>query len=184
MQDSGINCFLSIEQGTCHARWTSSICLKSPRISKYWRLKKPYFSLTIPKIWILSTQDRRVSAYKVPRHWNRYQPFKNGRGALDGRRLFYLDADAIKAVQVKTEPTFSASKPKILFRGNYVTDSRENPEWDISPNGKRFLMIKSVAATDDDSEAQIGRKITVVLNWDEELKDRVPVDWTRLYQWT
>jgi hypothetical protein len=90
--------------------------------------------------------------------------------------LFYLDADAIKTVQVKTEPTFSASKPKILFRGNYVTGCRENPEWDISPDGKRFLMIKSVAATDDDSEAQIRRKITIVVNWFEELKERVPVD--------
>ena len=185
MKDSGINCFLSIKQGTCHARWTSSICLKSPRISVYWRLKESYFSLTIPKMWILSTQGRRVSAYKVSRHWNRCQSFKNGRGALDGRKLFYLDGDAIKAVQVKTEPTFSASKPKILFRGNYVTGCRENPEWDISPDGKRFLMIKSVAATDDDSEAQIRRKINIVLNWFEELKERVPVNWIRLiHQWT
>jgi hypothetical protein len=96
-----------------------------------------------------------VSAYKVSRHWNRCQPFKNGRGVLDGQELPYLDGDAIKAVQVKTEPTFSASKPKILFRGNYVTGCRENPEWDISPDGKRFLMIKSVAATDDDPQRDV-----------------------------
>ena len=46
------------------------------------------------------------------------------------------------AAQENTEPTFNASKPKTLFRGNYVTGYAENPEWDISPDGKRFLMMK------------------------------------------
>ena len=45
--------------------------------------------------------------------------------------------------------------------------------WDISPDGKRFLMMKEPAAT---ASAGGGpRKINIVLNWFEELKQRVPV---------
>jgi serine/threonine protein kinase/Tol biopolymer transport system component len=94
----------------------------------------------------------------------------------DGRELYFLNGDAIMAAQVNTEPTFSASKPKTLFRGNYVTGYMENPEWDISPDGKRFVMIKPTAVTDEDSEPEIRNQINIVLNWDVELKQRVPVD--------
>jgi serine/threonine protein kinase/Tol biopolymer transport system component len=98
----------------------------------------------------------------------------------DGRELYYLYEDAIMAAEVNTEPTFSASKPKTLFRGNYITGYQENPEWDISPDGKLFLMIKSTAATDgessEESTVEIPRKIIIVQNWFEELKQRVPVN--------
>lgn len=80
------------------------------------------------------------------------------------------------AAQVNTEPTFSASKPKTLFRGNYVTGYQENPEWDISPDGKRFIMIKPGNGAKDESTTESPRKINIVLNWDVELKQRVPVD--------
>ncbi len=40
--------------------------------------------------------------------------------------------------------------------------------WDISPDGKRFLMLK-------DAAVEGSRKINIVLNWFEELKQRVPV---------
>jgi hypothetical protein len=45
--------------------------------------------------------------------------------------------------------------------------------WDISPDGKRFLMIKPPGIQASASEEP--RKIIVVLNWLEELKQRVPV---------
>ena len=77
------------------------------------------------------------------------------------------------AAQVKTEPTFSNSKPKILFQGKYITGYSENPEWDISPDGKRFLMIKPPGITTSE-EGRI-QKINIVLNWFQELKERVPV---------
>jgi amidase len=45
--------------------------------------------------------------------------------------------------------------------------------WDVSPDGKRFLMIKEPrSASSSDSSPS---KINVVLNWLEELKQRVPV---------
>ena len=45
--------------------------------------------------------------------------------------------------------------------------------WDISPDGKRFLTLKDAASTP--SAAAGPRKINIVLNWLEELKQRVPV---------
>jgi len=48
--------------------------------------------------------------------------------------------------------------------------------WDIHPDGKRFLMIKPPAAAGSESTSAGPRKINIVLNWFEELKDRVPVD--------
>ena len=44
--------------------------------------------------------------------------------------------------------------------------------WDVSPDGERFLMIKT-AASDDGTPATA--QIHIVLNWIEELKERVPV---------
>jgi hypothetical protein len=48
--------------------------------------------------------------------------------------------------------------------------------WGISPDNKRFLMMKPAAASDGESAAEIPRKINIVLNWFEELKERVPVE--------
>ena len=39
----------------------------------------------------------------------------------DGRELFYRNGDAVMAVSVKTDPTFSLETPKTLFRGTYVS---------------------------------------------------------------
>ena len=96
----------------------------------------------------------------------------------DGRELFYRglgsNMDAVMAVSVETEPAFSRGKFKILFRRAYIYE--ENINWDIHPDGDRFLMMKAVEATDDESALEAPRKINIVLNWFEELKDRVPVD--------
>jgi hypothetical protein len=70
-------------------------------------------------------------------------------------------------VAIETEPTFKASMPEKLFQGTYYSQYGHN--WDISPDGNRFLMLKPPAA------AAPRPKINVVLNWFEELKQRVPV---------
>jgi hypothetical protein len=48
--------------------------------------------------------------------------------------------------------------------------------WDVSPDGKRFLMIKEPETTDEESAPGWLRKINIVLNWFEELKQQVPVE--------
>ena len=84
-----------------------------------------------------------------------------------GRELFYRTGEKMMAVDVTAEGTFSAGKPKVLFEGSYVPTPRSFPDYDVSPDGQRFLMLK---ATEQAAPAQIN----VVLNWFEELKQKVP----------
>jgi Tol biopolymer transport system component len=86
------------------------------------------------------------------------------RWSRDGRELFYRNGDKMMAVDVQTSPGFRAGSPKVLFHGTYGNS------YDVTPDGKRFLMIKPPAA------AQAPRdQLTVVLNWFDELRRRVPV---------
>jgi Tol biopolymer transport system component len=91
----------------------------------------------------------------------------------DGRELFYLNGDSVMAVSVETEPTFNCGKPRVLFKGSFIGGYGETPSWDISPDGKRFLMMKESQPTPSASAGP--HKINIVLNWTEELKQRVPV---------
>jgi len=91
----------------------------------------------------------------------------------DGRELFYRNGGAVMAVPVDTKTTFNAGKPRMLFQGAYPTGYGESPAYDISPDSKRFLMIKEPQPAA--SAGQGPRKINVAVNWSEELKQRVPV---------
>ncbi len=91
----------------------------------------------------------------------------------DGRELFYISNEGAVEVPVDTKTAFNAGKPRLLFRGPYLSGYGESPAWDISPDGKRFLMIKQPVSAAAAPEA--ARKINIVLNWLEELKQRVPV---------
>ena len=92
----------------------------------------------------------------------------------DGSELFYRSGESFMAVGVETEPTFNPGKPKVLFRGSYLSAEAplDHTIWDIHPNGKKFLMIKPPTAA---GETEAARKIIIVTNWFEELKQRVPV---------
>jgi hypothetical protein len=46
--------------------------------------------------------------------------------------------------------------------------------YDASPDGRRFLMLKATGDAGDTGDAA-SRSITVVLNWTDELRRRVPV---------
>ena len=88
----------------------------------------------------------------------------------NGRELFFRSGNKMMAVEVTTQPTFSAGKPKVLFAGQYltVTPGLTGTAFDISPDGQRFLMVKET------ERATTNAQINVVLNWSEELKRRVP----------
>ncbi len=70
-------------------------------------------------------------------------------------------------VGIKTEPTFTAGSPVVLFSKRYFSGGAV-VHYDISPDGQRFLMIKEAGG--DERQGQIN----VVLNWFEELKRLVP----------
>ena len=79
----------------------------------------------------------------------------------DGKELFYLSPDGTAmTVEVNTSGVFQAGIPKALFKV-----PRGVLFWDVSADGKRFLMAASSATT-----AAAQPPFTVVLNWQAELK--------------
>jgi serine/threonine-protein kinase len=88
----------------------------------------------------------------------------------NGRELFYRNGDKMMAVDIATQPSFTVGKPRVLFEGRYVPPPGTSPNYDVSPDGQHFLMIKPSEAGEA-APAQIN----VVLNWFEELKRLVPV---------
>jgi dipeptidyl aminopeptidase/acylaminoacyl peptidase len=96
----------------------------------------------------------------------------------DGRELFYRNGESVMVASVETESSFSFGSRKNLFRGAYVSDNYGSVivrSWDLHPDGKRFLMIKELPG-DVTSEEASRQKFNVVVNWFEELKQRVPVN--------
>jgi serine/threonine protein kinase len=89
-----------------------------------------------------------------------------------GGELYYRNSDSMMAVDVSTAPTFSAGRPKELWKGHYshgMSSSCGAPgatssNFDVTADGKRFLMIK-----DDDQDTATSKQIVVVLGWADEL---------------
>jgi eukaryotic-like serine/threonine-protein kinase len=87
----------------------------------------------------------------------------------NGRELFYRSGDKMMAVDIAAQPGFTAGKPLMLFERQYVPTPVTFPNYDVSPDGQRFLMLK----LSEQAEAA-PTQINVVLNWFEELKQKVP----------
>jgi eukaryotic-like serine/threonine-protein kinase len=68
----------------------------------------------------------------------------------NGRELFYRNGDKTMVVAIKTSPSFSAGKPRILYEG---------PAGDPARDGQRFLGIQAVEPEQPPTE------INVMLNW-------------------
>ena len=77
---------------------------------------------------------------------------------------------AMMAVDLQTVPAFKAGEPRTLFKGR---KKYSGIEWDLSPDGKRFLMIMEPPSAPEPATAA-PQKSNIVLNRLEELKQRVP----------
>jgi Tol biopolymer transport system component len=81
--------------------------------------------------------------------------------SANGRELFFRSADRVMAAPVTSDAaTFAAATPVLLFEGMYIAS------YDVARDG-RFLMIKGGSASTQ-------TELQLVLNWSEELKERVP----------
>ncbi len=86
----------------------------------------------------------------------------SARWARDGREIFYRKGKKLFRVAVSTSPAFSASRPELLFEGEY------GEGWDVAPDEKRFLMIK------DETAENAPKNLDLVLNWFADLRSRGP----------
>jgi len=82
--------------------------------------------------------------------------------------LFYRNDSKFYVVSYTTEPEFKPSSPKLLFEGDYLNIS--GLEFDVSPDGQKFLLLKSV---DEDFDPY---KLNVITNWFEEVKRKMSQD--------
>jgi len=93
--------------------------------------------------------------------------------ARSGRELFYLAPDGA-LLTVPVDPrgtTWSAGTATKLFAGRYFTGADSSRQYDVSPDGQRFLMIKEAGAT---NQTATPPQVIVVQHWTEELKRLVP----------
>jgi hypothetical protein len=76
--------------------------------------------------------------------------------------IFYRDESAMMAVKIELKPEFKRlENPRVLFKGPFS-------EWyDVTSDGQHFIMM-------EEEKVEL-KTINVVLNWSEELKQKVPV---------
>jgi Tol biopolymer transport system component len=85
----------------------------------------------------------------------------------DGKEIFYLSGRKMMSVPVSAGTTFSAEIPRLLFEGSFVPTRRGEAAYDVSPDGRRFLMVRR-------DEQMITNHLNVVLNFSQELTRRAP----------
>jgi serine/threonine-protein kinase len=90
----------------------------------------------------------------------------------NGRELFFrnLNATQLWTVDITTQPTFSASKPRLLFEGLYNVAFDPLANYDVSADGRQFIMVRA------QERSALPTQINIVPDWFDELKRRVPVE--------
>jgi hypothetical protein len=76
-------------------------------------------------------------------------------------------------VTIASRPTFSYGKPVPLPIEGIFVGGVHGRNYDIMPDGKRFVVIRPADALSD-VNSTVNNRITVVMNWFEEVKGRVP----------
>ena len=92
----------------------------------------------------------------------------------DGDELFFLQGNRLMAAPVESGGGLSLGSPAVLFEANYFGNfggGGGGLHHDVAPDG-RFLMLKAGSQTDEDAPPP---QINVVLNWHNELLERVPL---------
>jgi serine/threonine-protein kinase len=64
----------------------------------------------------------------------------------DGRELFYRSGDSLVSAAVSLAPGFAVTSRRVLFAGRFLS-SPEFREYDVSPDGQRFVMITGSTAS-------------------------------------
>ena len=97
----------------------------------------------------------------------------------NGQALFFLGLrgdgvpDEMAVVNIDLGPPLSVGNPEVLFdHAPYRRRGAEGRMYDIAPDGQRFLML----SRRDSGSARSPRQVNVVLNWFQELTERVPTN--------
>ena len=90
----------------------------------------------------------------------------------DGIQLIFgFNAQRLIAVDIETNPAVTSANPQPIPILNPGTSRNV----DIMPDGERFIAVVPVADEETEREQSPAGQINIILNWFEELKERVPV---------
>ena len=99
--------------------------------------------------------------------------------SADGSELFYgrgAPPNAIMRITIEGDesdpPSLIRGTPERLFDRQFYLPGPGIRHYDVSPEGQRFLMISTGGSADAGAGTE---EINVVLNWDKELLERVPI---------
>lgn len=85
----------------------------------------------------------------------------------NGKELFYRNGNKMMVVDVSTSQRLVLSQPRQLFEQPYGFFTITIPNYDVSLDGQRFLMVKDESGS---------HRLNLVLNWLAELKRLVPTN--------
>jgi serine/threonine-protein kinase len=86
--------------------------------------------------------------------------------SADSSELFFRDGGRLLAVPIELNGKLRVGVPTEVFDGPFTLDLMGHQRYDVSQDGKRFLMVEN---SDD-------YRVVIVQNWFEELKRLVPRD--------
>jgi serine/threonine-protein kinase len=87
--------------------------------------------------------------------------------ARNGRELFFRNGDRYMVVDISTIPTFTASRPRLMFTVR-TPNAPGRTGYDVSPDGQTFVM------TDPGEDERAAGQVMLLQNWFEELKRLAP----------
>ena len=126
-----------------------------------------------PEVYVRPFPDVNAGRWQVSAGGGRWPVWHPGAA---GKELFYVSPKGLMSLSAVTTPTFTPGRVATLFEMtayNGANQANSNRRLAVSPDGQRFLFLKTAAPTGPGQDSQ---RLLVVENWIEELKQRVPVD--------
>jgi serine/threonine protein kinase/Tol biopolymer transport system component len=143
--------------------------------------------------WLRTPFNERAARFSPDGHWLAYVSNESGRDEIyvqpfpgpggkwqisvsggtepvwsrDGKETFYFSGRKLMSVPVSAGATFSAEIPRLVFEGSFVPTRRGEAAYDVSPDGRRFLLVRR-------DEKMVCSHLNVILNFSQELKRRAP----------
>ena len=98
------------------------------------------------------------------------------RWSREGGEVFYVEGSTLMAVPVSTRPNLTIGQPQRLFVSEGLADGPGILNYDVAPDGEKFVLRERVLAEDTAAEEESGDRqrptIRVVRNWYEEFRGR------------
>jgi serine/threonine-protein kinase len=90
------------------------------------------------------------------------------RWSRDGHRIVYRSGNKMMAAGVTADAAFTFDAPRVLFEGEFEWNGYVTPNYDLTPDGSRFLMTEPFH---DPQPAPL--RLVVIDNWFAELRQKV-----------